>query len=168
MPHIVEGKPSGAGYRFAVIVSKYHDLVTGRLQAGTLAALGAAGVSADDVTIVRVPGAFEIPIAARAAAQTGRYNAIICLGCLIRGATPHFDYIASAVSHALVQLAGAASVPIAFGVLTTNSLEEALSRSTEGPSNKGWEAAAAAVEMAGVIAALGRESRDRQGGIERS
>jgi len=103
---------------------------------------------------VRVPGAFELPIAARHAAGSGHYQAIICLGCLIRGATPHFEYIASAVSHGLVNAAAATGVPILFGVLTTNSVEEALERAAEGTSNKGWEAASAAVEMAVVVAKL--------------
>jgi len=150
----IEGTQSAAGFRFALVVSKYHDFVTGRLQAGALAALAAAGVRPDDITIVRVPGAFELPIAARPAAGRGRHEAIICLGCLIRGATPHFEYIASAVSHGLVSAAAATGVPILFGVLTTNSVEEALERAGEGTSNKGWEAASAAVEMAVVVTKL--------------
>ena len=152
--HTIEGSQSAAGFRFALIVSKYHDFVTDRLQAGALAALAAAGVSSDDITVVRVPGAFEIPITAQHAAERGRYDAVVCLGCLIRGATPHFDYIASAVSHGLTAAAGATGVPMAFGVLTTNSVEEAVERAGEGPSNKGWEAAAAAIEMAAVVAQL--------------
>ena len=138
-------------YRFAVVVSSYHDFVTDRLHAGAMAALSAAGVPDDAVTVVKVPGAFEIPVAARVAAGTGRFHAVICLGCLIRGATPHFDYIASAVAHGLTDAAGATGVPIAFGVLTTNSIEEALERAGDGPSNKGWEAAQAALHMAGVV-----------------
>jgi 6,7-dimethyl-8-ribityllumazine synthase len=108
-------------------------------------------VDAADITVLRVPGAFEIPSAARQAAQTGSYQAIVCLGCLIRGATPHFEYIASAVSHGLTEAAGTTGVPMTFGVLTTNSVEEALERAGEGPSNKGWEAAMAAVEMATLL-----------------
>jgi len=150
----IEGGQSGAGFRFALVVSKYHDFVTDRLQGGALAALAAAGVGPDDITIVRVPGAFELPIAARHAAGSGRYHAIVCLGCLIRGATPHFEYIASAVSHGLVSAAAATGVPIMFGVLTTNSVEEALERAGEGTSNKGWEAASSAVEMAVVVTKL--------------
>jgi 6,7-dimethyl-8-ribityllumazine synthase len=150
-------------------VSKYHDFVTDRLQAAALAVLEDAGVRSDDITIVRVPGAFEIPIAARTAARTGRYEAVICLGCLVRGETPHFDFIASAVSHALAHLANSTGVPMAFGVLTTNSFEEALERSVEGPANKGREAAVAALEMAGVIAGLGRLTREgASGGIKPS
>jgi 6,7-dimethyl-8-ribityllumazine synthase len=150
----IEGSQKASGLRFAVVVSKYNDFVTERLQAGALAALTAAGAGPDDLTLVRVPGAFEIPLAAQHAAETGRYDAVICLGCLIRGATPHFEYISAAVSQGLTMAAGATGVPITFGVLTTNSVEEAIERAGEGPTNKGWEAAAAAVEMAAVVGQL--------------
>ena len=153
MPRI-EGVPPATGLRIAVIVSKYNDFVTDRLQAGALAALDGAGVAAADVTVVRVPGAFELPSAAQHAAATARFDAVVCLGCLIRGATPHFEYIASAVAHGLTAASAATGVPMAFGVLTTNSAEEALERAGEGKSNKGWEAAASAVEMATLIARL--------------
>jgi 6,7-dimethyl-8-ribityllumazine synthase len=153
---ILEGSQSAKGMRFAIVVSKFNDFVTDRLQAGALAALANASVAAADITVLRVPGAFEIPSAARAAAQTGVYQAIVCLGCLIRGATPHFEYISSAVSHGLTEAAGATGVPMTFGVLTTNSAEEALERAGEGPSNKGWEAAMAAVEMATLLAKIAR------------
>jgi 6,7-dimethyl-8-ribityllumazine synthase len=154
---IIEGSSSAGGRRFAVIVSTYHDFVTDKLQAGALAALAAAGARPDAVTIVRVPGAYEIPIAAQHAAERGEFDAIVCLGCLIKGETPHFDYIASAVAHGLTAAARTTRVPMAFGVLTTNSVEEALARAGDGPSNKGWEAAAAAIAMAGVVAALAPE-----------
>jgi 6,7-dimethyl-8-ribityllumazine synthase len=150
----VEGRQSADSLRFAVVVAKYHEFVTRRLEAGALAAFGAAGVRSDDITLLRVPGAFEIPVVARAAAQTGRFAGVVCLGCLIRGETSHFEFIASAVAHGLTEAAGATGVPMAFGVLTTNSAEEALARAGDGPSNKGWEAAAAAVETAAAIAAL--------------
>ena len=152
----LEGTQSAKGLRFAVVVSKYNDFVTDRLQSGALAALSAAGADSADITIMRVPGAFEIPSAARHAAQTGRFDAIVCLGCLIRGATPHFEYISSAVSLGLTEASGATGVPMAFGVLTTNSVEEALERAGEGSGNKGWEAAAAAVEMATLLAKIGQ------------
>jgi 6,7-dimethyl-8-ribityllumazine synthase len=151
---ILEGSQSAKGMRFALVVSKYNDFVTDRLQAGALAALASAGVDAGDITVLRVPGAFEIPSAARHAALTGAYHAIVCLGCLIRGATPHFEYISSAVSHGLTDAAGATGVPMTFGVLTTNSVEEALARAVDGPSNKGWEAAMAAVEMATLLSRM--------------
>jgi 6,7-dimethyl-8-ribityllumazine synthase len=110
--------------------------------------LKAAGVAGDDICVVKVPGAFEIPFAAREVASHGRVAAVICLGCLIRGATAHFEYIASACAHGITEAAAATGVPMTFGVLTTNSVEEALERAGDGPANKGWEAAAAAVEMA--------------------
>jgi 6,7-dimethyl-8-ribityllumazine synthase len=150
----IEGSQSGAGFRFAVVVSKYHDFITARLQTGALAALKAAGVSDESITIVKVPGAFEIPQAAVRAGESGRYDAVVSLGCLIKGETPHFDFIAAAVAHGLMDAAGATGVPMAFGVLTTNTLEEAVARTADGPANKGWEAAAAAVEMAAVFAGL--------------
>ena len=150
----IEGTgPSGA-FRFAVVVSRYHDFVTEKLKAGAAAAFAAAGIADEAVTLVRVPGAFELPIAARHAAESGEFAAIVCLGCLIRGATPHFEYIASAVAQGLTAAAADTGVPMTFGVLTTNSVEEALERAGSGPSNKGWEAAAAAIDMAGVVAAL--------------
>ena len=122
----IEARLPASGLRVALVVSKYHDFVTNRLQAAALAALEQAGVASDAVTLVRVPGAFEIPIAARHAAETGEFAAVICLGCLIRGGTPHFEYISSAVSLGLTSAAGDTGVPMAFGVLTTNSVEEAL------------------------------------------
>lgn len=152
----IQGGQSAGGLKFALVVSKFNDFVTDQLQVGALAALEAAGVSSDDIVVVRVPGAFEIPTAARQAARTGQFAAIVCLGCLIRGATPHFDFIASAVAHGIVAGAGETGVPMTFGVLTTNSIEEAYERAGIGPSNKGWEAAAAAVEMAVIAAEIAR------------
>jgi 6,7-dimethyl-8-ribityllumazine synthase len=153
---IIEGTQSAVGFRFALIVSRYNDFVTDRLQQGALAALTAAGAEPDDITVARVPGAFEIPIAAQHAARSGRYDAVICLGCIVRGETPHFEYIASAVAQGLMNGSAATGVPMAFGVLTTNSIEEAIERAGEGQLNKGWEAAAAAIEMVAVITQLAR------------
>lgn len=150
----IEGNGQAAGFRFAIVVSKYHDFVTDRLQAGALAALTAGGVASDAVAVVRVPGAFEIPVAAQHAAEGGRYDAVICLGCLVRGETPHFEIIASAVASGLTAASAVTGVPITFGVLTTNSIEEALARAGEGPANKGYEAASAAIEMVSVVAQL--------------
>jgi 6,7-dimethyl-8-ribityllumazine synthase len=150
----IEGLPCATGLRVAIVVSKYHDFVTDRLQTGALAALAASGVAEANIIVVRVPGAFEIPSAAQHAASGARFDAVVCLGCLIRGETPHFEYISSAVAHGLIAAAAATGVPMTFGVLTTNSVEEALERAGDGRSNKGWEAAAAAVEMATLIARL--------------
>ena len=150
----IEGTPAANGLRVALVVSKYNDFVTDRLQSGALAALEAAGVPEANIVVVRVPGAFEIPVAAQQVAASTRCDAVVCLGCLIRGATPHFEYISAAVSNGLTAAAAATGVPMSFGVLTTNSVEEALERAGEGKSNKGWEAAVSAVEMATVIARL--------------
>ena len=154
----IQGTGRATGLRFAVVVSKYNEFVTDRLQAGALAALASAGVAADDITVVRVPGAFEIPVAAQHAAESARFDAVICLGCLIRGETPHFEYISSAVSLGLTTAAAATGVPMSFGVLTTNSVEEALARAGDGIGNKGHEAAVAAIEMAEVVAQLTRQA----------
>ncbi len=148
------GRTDARGLRFALVVSRFNDFVTDRLRAGAVEALAASGASPDDIDILQVPGAYEIPQAARAAARTGRYAAIVCLGCLIRGETPHFDYISSAVSHGIMQAAGETGVPMSFGVLTSNSAEQALERAVPGPANKGWEAASAAVEMATLVRAV--------------
>ena len=152
--NLIEGSTKGNGLRFALVVARFNDFVTDRLQAGALEALNAADVAADDVAVLKVPGAFEIPLAARRAAETGRFDAIICLGCLIRGATAHFEYIASAASHGITEAAAATGVPMTFGVLTTNSAEEALERAGARSANKGWEAAMAAVEMATLLRRL--------------
>ena len=153
---IIAGDGSAAGCRFALIVAKYHDFVTDRLQTGRADGAGRGRRPSEDIAIVRVPGRSRCRMAAQHAAESGCYDAVICLGCLIQGETPHWDYIASAVAGGLTAAAGATGVPITFGVLTTNSVEEALARAGEGPSNKGHEAAAAAIEMASVVAQLTR------------
>jgi 6,7-dimethyl-8-ribityllumazine synthase len=140
--------------RVAIVVSRFNDFVTGRLLDGARAALTDAGVAAADVEVLHVPGAFEIPMAAQRVAETGKVDAVVCLGCLIRGETPHFEYIASACAHGITAAAASTGVPMSFGVLTTNSAEEALERAAAGPSNKGREAADAAVEMARLFARL--------------
>jgi 6,7-dimethyl-8-ribityllumazine synthase len=150
----IEGVPLGKGFRFALVVSKFNDFVTDRLEAGAVRALTAGGTSSDDITVVRVPGAFEIPSAARHAALSARFDGIVCLGCVVRGETPHFEYIASAVAQGITDAAGATGIPMTFGVLTTNSVEEAIERAGEGPSNKGWEAAVAAMEMVVIVAEI--------------
>jgi len=158
----VEGSRKAPGLKFAVVVSKFNDFVTDRLQTGALEGLESAGVLRDDVCVIKVPGAFEIPFAAKEAAERGNVAAVICLGCLIRGATAHFEYIASACAHGITDAAAATGVPMTFGVLTTNSVEEALERAVDGPANKGWEAAVAAVEMATLQQML-RQPRSANG-----
>ena len=144
----ISGTTDARGLRVAIVVARFNDFVTERLLTGARGALLGAGLAEDDLAIVRVPGAFEVPMAARLVAETGRFDAIVCLGCLIRGATPHFEYIAAAVVHGITAAAGETAVPMTFGVLTTNSAEQALERAGSGPDNKGAEAALAAVEMA--------------------
>jgi 6,7-dimethyl-8-ribityllumazine synthase len=141
--------------RIAIVVSRFNDFVTDRLLDGAQQLLREQGLGDRDIDILRVPGAFEIPIAAQRVAETGRVAAVICLGCLIKGATPHFDYISSACAHGITAAAAATGVPMSFGVLTTNSVEEALERAVAGEGNKGREAALAAVERARLFASLG-------------
>jgi 6,7-dimethyl-8-ribityllumazine synthase len=141
--------------RIGIVVARFNDFITERLLEGATAALADAGVSGDSVEVIRVPGAFEIPMAAQRIAETGQVEAVICLGCLIRGATPHFEYIASACAHGITAAAASTGVPMAFGVLTTNSAEEALERVAPGPSHKGREAADAAIEMARLFSRIG-------------
>ena len=140
--------------RVGIVVSTYHDFVTGPLRDGAMAALTHVGVSEKTVVVVEVPGAFEIPFAARQAAESGVFDLIVCLGCLIRGETPHFDYISSAVAHGIMTASQVTGVPMSFGVLTTNSREEAVARSGLGSTNKGWESAIAAIHMVDVARRL--------------
>ena len=133
--------------RIGIVVSRFNDFVTERLLTGAQETIREAGVPDEDVVLLRVPGAFEIPIAAQRLAETARVDAVVCLGCLIRGATPHFEYIASACAHGITAAAAATGVPMTFGVLTTNSVEEALERAGAGDANKGREAALAAIDV---------------------
>jgi 6,7-dimethyl-8-ribityllumazine synthase len=161
---VLEGTHDARDLRFALVVSRFNDFITDRLERGALEALSSAGASPEAVEVLKVPGAYEIPQAAAAAAATGRFDAIVCLGCLIRGETPHFDYISSAVSQGIMAASAAAGIPMTFGVLTVNAAEQAIERAVPGPANKGWEAAIAAVEMA----RLGRRLRSGpppQGGV---
>ena len=141
--------------RIAIVVSRFNDFVTDRLLAGAQEVLRERGVTESEIEVLHVPGAFEVPIAAQRIAETGRVAAVVCLGCLIRGATPHFEYIASACAHGITAAAAATGVPMAFGVLTTDSVEEALERAAPGEGNKGREAALAALEMATLFGTLG-------------
>ena len=148
--------PDASGLRFAIVVSRFNARVTDALRDAAILALRQAGAS--DVELVSVPGAFEIPQGARAAAETGRFDAVVCLGCVIRGETPHFEYISSATAHGIMSAAGDTGVPMAFGVLTTDTLAQAEARAGQGPDNKGHEAAAAAIEMAVLYRALNRRA----------
>ena len=144
-----------AGYRFAIVVSSFNGEITQGLLDGARDALAEAEVGAGDVVVVHVPGAFEIPVAALRLAATGRYDAVIALGCLIKGETMHFEYIAAATSQGIMQVSTATGVPVAFGVLTAMTDEQAEARAAPGSGNKGREAARAAIEMATLLRQIG-------------
>ena len=147
----LQGTTQAAGCRFGIVVSQFNAEVTEGLLRGARAVLAGAGVADADVSVVRVPGAFEIPLVARKLAEGKRIDAVIALGCLIKGDTMHFEYIASATSTAIMEVATATGVPVAFGVLTTLTEEQALARAADDEQNKGREAARAAVEMATLL-----------------
>jgi 6,7-dimethyl-8-ribityllumazine synthase len=151
----LHGARTATGYRFAIIVSRFNEEITEGLLNGARAALTAAEVRNEDITVVRVPGAFEIPVTAQRLAGTGRFDAIICLGCVIKGDTMHFEYIAAAVSQGIMDAGTTTGVPVVFGVLTTLTDEQAAARAADGPDNKGREAAMAAVEMATLYRRIG-------------
>ena len=150
----VQGEQRAGGSRFAVAVSRFNLEITEGLLKGALAALEAGGVSASAHTVVWVPGAFELPLTVQRLAESGDYDAIVCLGCLIKGDTMHFEYIAESVAHGLAQVALQSGVPIALGVLTTLTEAQAVERAAPGPANKGAEAARAAMEMASLFRQL--------------
>src|SRR4030042_820440 len=145
---IIEGELQAKGLKFCIISSRFNDFITSKLLDGARDALLRHGAKEDDIEIVRVPGSFEIPMVARKVALKGVYNAIICLGTIIRGATPHFDYIASEVSKGIASVSLETGVPIAFGVITSDTIEQAIERSGTTSGNKGWDAAITAIEMA--------------------
>jgi 6,7-dimethyl-8-ribityllumazine synthase len=150
----LRGSLTAAGCRFAIVVSRFNEEITEGLLKGARQALSEASVPSADVTILRVPGAFEIPVTAQRAAETGHFDAVICIGCVIKGETMHFEYIAGTVCQAIADAASATGVPIALGVLTTLTEEQAIARAGEGLDNKGREAAQAAVEMATLFRQL--------------
>lgn len=150
----LEGSLDGRGKRFAIVVSRFNRAVTASLLDGALQALGEHGVADEDVDVLYVPGAFEITLAASEAAATGRYAAVICLGAVVRGETPHFEFICQEVSRGVSEAACRHSIPMAFGVLTTENMDQALARAGDGHGNKGFEAATVALEMVGLLGAL--------------
>ncbi|NTU42328.1 MAG: 6,7-dimethyl-8-ribityllumazine synthase [Nitrospirales bacterium] len=151
---VIEGVLNAEGLRFGIIVGRFNDFINSRLQDGAIDALVRHGARQDDIEVVKVPGAFEIPLVAKKMAQKGSYDAVICLGTVIRGATPHFDYVASEVSKGIAAASLDTGVPIAFGVLTTDSIEQAIERAGTKAGNKGWDAAITAIEMAQVMKGL--------------
>ncbi|MDP4726794.1 MAG: 6,7-dimethyl-8-ribityllumazine synthase [Desulfobacterales bacterium] len=151
MVKILEGQLIAKGKRFGIVVSRFNDFITEKLLSGALDALTRTGAKENDIQIIKVPGAFEIPLAAKKAAQTDRYDAVICLGAVIRGATPHFDYVCAEVSKGVAQVGLDFGLPVIFGVLTTDTVEQAIDRAGTKSGNKGWQAAMSAVEMANLM-----------------
>lgn len=150
----IEGGLSAQGLRFAVVASRFNDFIVERLATGAVDALTRSGAAAEAIDLVRVPGAFEIPLAARELARSGRYDAIVCVGCVIRGATPHFEYVAGEMASGIAAVARETGVPIGFGVLTTETVDQAIERAGTKAGNKGFEAAMTAVEMANLVRTL--------------
>lgn len=154
MPEPIEGTIIGTGLKFGVVVSKFNDFITSRLLAGALDAFKQCVVEDLDIEVVRVPGSFEIPMVAKKMAVSNKYNAIVCLGAVIRGATPHFDYIAAEVTKGIAGIGLEAGIPVIYGVLTTDTVEQAIERAGSKNRNKGWDAAVHAVEMANLYKLL--------------
>jgi len=151
MPRIYEGKISARGLRFGIIVSRFNDFISEKLLAGALDALTRHDVIQEDIDIYKVPGAFEIPFMAKKLAVSEKYDAIICLGAVIRGSTPHFDYVAAEVSKGIASVGMDTGIPVIFGVLTTDTIEQAIERAGTKSGNKGWDVAMAAMEMANLL-----------------
>lgn len=147
----IEGDLNAQGLRFGIVVSRFNDFITSRLLDGALDALYRHGAQEDDIELVRVPGSFEIPLASKKLAQKGTFDAIICLGAVIRGATPHFEYVAAEVSKGIASASLETGVPISFGVITSDTIEQAVERAGSKSGNKGWDAAMTAIEMAQVM-----------------
>ncbi len=155
------GELNASGLRFAIVVSRFNAFITERLLAGALDALKRAGAAPEDIEVVRVPGSLEIPVAARELAASGRCQAVICLGCILRGETPHFEYVSSEVARGVTAAALATAVPVIFGVLTCDRLEQAIQRAGAKSGNKGFEAGLSAVEMANLMKRI-RQTRDTE------
>jgi len=155
MPKTLEGKITAEGLRFAIIASRFNDFISSKLVEGAMDALNRHGASEEKISLVKVPGSFEIPLVAKRLAEAGKFDGIICLGAVIRGATPHFDYVASEVSKGIAAVALETNTPVTFGVLTTDSLEQAIERAGSKSGNKGWDAAMAAMEMVNLLKELG-------------
>ena len=153
---VVEGKLTARGRRFAIVVSRFNEFISQQLLHGAVDALVRHDVEPQAIEVVWVPGSFEIPLVAKRLAESRRYHAVICLGAVIRGATPHFDYVAAEVSKGIAQVALQTNVPVVFGVLTTDTIEQAVERAGTKMGNKGAEAALVAIEMANVLAELDR------------
>jgi 6,7-dimethyl-8-ribityllumazine synthase len=156
MVKTLEGKLTAKGLRFGIVVSRFNHFISDRLLEGAMDALKRNGAEEADCVVARVPGAFEIPLAAKKMAKSGRYDAVICLGSVIRGATPHFSYIATEVTKGIASLTLENEIPIAFGVLTTDTIEQAIERAGTKVGNKGFDAAISAIEMVNLLREIGK------------
>jgi 6,7-dimethyl-8-ribityllumazine synthase len=151
---VIEGKIDASGLKVAIIVSRFNEFITSKLLGGAVDCLKRSNASEDDISVVWVPGAFEIPVTAKVIAESGKFNAVICLGAVIRGATPHFDFVASEVSKGVAQIGLAAKIPVIYGVLTTDTIEQAIERAGTKSGNKGFDAALSAIEMCNLFRQL--------------
>ncbi|WP_026486888.1 6,7-dimethyl-8-ribityllumazine synthase [Caldanaerobius polysaccharolyticus] len=156
MTNVYEGKLVGSGKKFGIVISRFNEFITSKLLSGAIDALTRHGVNESDIQIVWTPGSFEIPLIAKKMAQSKKYDAIICLGAVIRGETPHFDYVAAEVSKGIAKISLDTGIPVIFGVLTTDTIDQAISRAGTKSGNKGFEAAVAAIEMANLCELLER------------
>lgn len=154
MAKTIEGKLTAQGVKFGVVVSRFNDFINKKLLDGALDALSRHGAEDKNISIVKVPGSFEIPLVAKKLAASGNYDAVICLGAVIRGATPHFEYISAEVTKGIAQVALETGVPISYGVLTTDNIEQAIERAGAKSGNKGWDAALAAIEMVDLLRSI--------------
>ena len=163
MPKMIQGDLSAKGLKFGIVAARFNDFITSRLLDGALDALQRHGAADGDIEIVKVPGAYEIPLAAKMLARSKKYNAVICLGAVIRGATPHFEYVSAEVSKGVAAVSLETGLPVIFGVLTTDTIEQAIERAGTKSGNKGWDAALSAIEMANVMKQLRIMGQDIQG-----
>jgi len=154
MPKTIEGKLVAKGMKFGIVASRFNDFICGRLIDGAVDALTRAGADEKDIQIYKVPGAFELPIMAKKLAKSTRFDAVICLGAVIRGATPHFEYISAEVTKGIANVGLETEMPVAFGVLTTDTIEQAIERAGTKAGNKGWDAAMSAIEMVDLFRKL--------------
>lgn len=164
MPRKIEGRLVVQGQRFALVCGRFNEFVTSKLAEGAVDALVRHGCRDEDITVVWVPGAFEIPGAAKKAAASGRFDAVVCLGCVIRGQTPHFDYIASEVTKGVAQVGMESGLPVTFGVITANTLEQAIERAGSKAGNKGVDAALGAIEMCNLYKSLAEGGSEGRSG----
>lgn len=154
MPKTIQGDMTAKGLKFGIVAARFNDFITSKLLDGAIDALQRHGAAEGDIEVVRVPGAYEIPLAAKMLTQSKKYNAVICLGAVIRGATPHFEYVSAEVSKGVAAVSLETGLPVIFGVLTTDTIEQAVERAGAKSGNKGWDAALSAIEMANVVRQL--------------